>query len=131
MSDYGWSWSTCRPDAQWYGIPSSGSYLNTARFGTYWVGGGIYQKFAQAGYECGGLGVPVKEYQWLSEFGAWGQWFEGGAIYFQGGAWRVAFGNWGQSAGRLAEDPEPVVPEDAEEPPDPPLTPEDSPPPPN
>lgn len=117
MGDYAWTWSGCRPDAQWYGIPGSGSYLNTARFGTYWVGGGIYQKYAQNGYECGALGVPVKEYQWLSEFGAWGQWFEFGAIYYSG-AWRVAYGNWGQTAGRLVEAPEPVIPDDAERPPE-------------
>jgi hypothetical protein len=125
VADNGWSWSTCNPEVQWYGIPGSGSYYWTARFGTYWVGGGIYQRYAAPDirWECGPLGPPVKEYQWLSEFGAWGQWFEYGAIYYQNGAWRVAFGNWGQTAGRLAGEPEVTVPDDAEAPPDAPSSP--------
>lgn len=122
MADYEWSTSGCRPDVQWYGIPGAGSYQHTDRFGTYWIGGGIYQKFAEAGYECGGLGPPVKEYQWLSEFGAWGMWFEGGAIYYSGGAWRIVFGNYGQTHGRLAEETA-AAPADAEYPPDPPVEP--------
>jgi hypothetical protein len=130
VADYGWSWSTCRPYIQWYGVPGSGSYQNTARFGTYWIGGGIYQKFAQVGYECGQLKAPVKEYQWLSEFAAYGMWFEGGAIYYKNGAWQVTYGDYGQTAGRLAEEPEPVIPDDAEVPPDAPVTPDDPPPPP-
>lgn len=123
MGDYTWTWSTCRPDVQWYGVPGQGSHLWTARFGQYWVGGGVYQRFAAAGYECGGLGPPVKAYQWLSEFGAYGQWFEGGAIYYSGGQWRVAYGNFGQTAGRLAEDAT-EVPADAEIPPDMPSAPD-------
>ncbi len=123
MADNAWSWSTCKPDVQWYGVPGQGSYLWTARFGTYWVGGGLYQKFAAVGYECGSLGPPVKEYQWLSEFSAWGMWFLGGAIYFKNGAWQVVYGDFGQTAGRLAPEPEPMIPDDAEAPPDPPVEP--------
>lgn len=118
MADNAWSQSGCRTDVWWYGVPGQGSYYWTARFGQYWVGGGVYQRFAAARYECGGLGAPVKEYQWLSEFGAYGMWFEFGAIYYSGGAWRVAYGNYGQTAGRLVEEPDPVIPADAEVPPD-------------
>ena len=119
MADNQWSQSGCRGDVWWYGVPGQGSYLWTARFGTYWVGGGVYQKFASVGYECGGLGAPVKDYQWLSEFGAYGQWFQGGAVYYSGGQWRIAWGDYGQTAGRLAgENTE--APADAEVPPDPP-----------
>ncbi len=115
------SWSEgCRPGVWWYGIPGQGSYYWTARYGTYWVGGGVYQKFAtyaSPGYECGALGAPVKEYQWLSEFGAYGQWFQGGAIYYSGGQWRIAWGDYGQAAGRLAE-AKSQAPDDAEVPSD-------------
>ncbi len=128
MGDRSWTWSTCNPQVQWYGIPGQGTYYWTARFGTYWVGGGVYQRYASANWECGSLGAPVKEYQWLSEFGAYGQWFEFGAIYYSGGAWRVAYGDYGQTAGRLAEEPEPVTPDDAEVPPDAPVAPDDPPP---
>lgn len=85
-------------------MPGSGTHYWTQRFGQYWVGGGVYQAYAGTGWECGGLGPPVKAYQWLSEFGAYGQWFEGGAIYYSGGRWKTAFGNYGQTAGRLTED---------------------------
>lgn len=118
--DYHWSQSGCsppRPDVEWYGIPGSGSYLRTDRFGTYWVGGGVYQRFASEGYECGRLGPPVKEYQWLSEFSAWGQWFEFGAIYYRNGFWHVAIGNYGQTTGRIFGEGQPV-PEGTEVPPD-------------
>lgn len=119
MADNAWSQSGCRSDVWWYGIPGSGCYYWTARFGQYWVGGGVYQKYASLGFECGGLGAPVKEYQWLSEFSAFGMWFQGGAIYFSGGQWRVGWGDYGQTAGRLTEaNTEP--PADAEVPPDPP-----------
>jgi hypothetical protein len=117
VADNAWSQSTCRGDVYWYGVPGAGSYLWTQRFGTYWVGGGVYAKFAAVGYECGGLGAPVKEYQWLSEFSAYGQWFQGGAIYYQGG-WKVAWGDYGQTAGRLAGEVWPEAPDDAEVPPD-------------
>ncbi len=132
MADNAWSQSTCRSDVFWYGVPGAGSYLWTARFGQYWVGGGLYQKYAALGYECGGLVAPVKEYQWLSEFSAYGMWFQGGAIYYSGGAWRVAWGDYGQTAGRLAEDDAEVVaaPADAEVPPGAPVAPADPPPPP-
>lgn len=118
MADNAWSQSTCRGDVWWYGVPGQGTHYWTARFGQYWVGGGVYQRYAAAGYECGNLGPPVKAYQWLSEFGAYGQWFEGGAIYYSGGQWRIALGDYGQTAGRLAEETEPVIPDDAEVPPD-------------
>lgn len=81
----------------------------------------MYQRYASYGppsWECGALGPPVKVYQWLSEFGAYGQWFEGGAIYYSGGRWRIALGQYGQIAGRMASDPE--SPREAEVPPDPP-----------
>ncbi len=92
MGDNAWSWSTCNPAVQWYGVPGAGSYYWTQRYGQYWVGGGVYQRYASAGFECGGLGAPVKEYQWLSEFAAYGMWFQFGAIYYQGGSWKIAFG---------------------------------------
>jgi hypothetical protein len=92
------------------------------------VGGGLYQKYAAEGWECRALGPPVKPYQWLSEFQAFGQWFIGGAIYYKFGAWQVAYVDWGQTAGRLTAEPEPVVPDDAEAPTDPPVEPADSPP---
>lgn len=103
----------------WYGIPGSGSHYWTARYGQYFVGGGIHQKYAQQNYECGPLGPPVKAYGWLSEFGAAGQWFVGGAIFYRDGAWRMVLGNYGQTAGRLTE-VETQPPDDAEVPPDPP-----------
>lgn len=79
----------------------------------------MYQRYAQPDmrWECGRLGPPVKVYQWLSEFAAWGQWFEGGAIFWRNG-WEVALGNYGQTAGRLTESPLVVAPADAEVPPD-------------
>ncbi len=130
MGDNAWSWSTCNPAVQWYGVPGAGSYYWTQRYGQYWVGGGVYQRYASAGFECGGLGAPVKEYQWLSEFAAYGMWFQFGAIYYQGGSWKIAFGDWGQTAGRLTAEPEPVIPDDAERPPEGevPVTPDDPPP---
>ncbi len=120
MADGSWSGSSCRSDVLWYGVPGQGCHYWTARFGQYWVGGGIYQRYAAADlrWECGRLGPPVKAYQWLSEFGAYGMWFEGGAIYYKNGAWQVAFGNYGQTAGRLTESPFVEAPADAEVPPD-------------
>jgi hypothetical protein len=115
VADNEWSQSGCRPEVWWYGIPGAGSYLWTQRFGTYWVGGGVYQKYASVGYECGGLIAPVKEYQWLGEFSAYGMWFQGGAIYYSGGQWRIAWGDYGQTAGRLTET-NPQAPDDAETP---------------
>jgi hypothetical protein len=123
VADGAWSYSTCRPDVQWYGVPGQGSHLYTVRFGQYWVGGGVYQAFAAARWECGALGPPVKAYQWLTEFGAYGQWFEGGAIFYRSGRWQVVYGNYGQTAGRLTEAPEVEAPADAELPPDPPTSP--------
>lgn len=81
-------------------MPGEGCHYWTARYGQYWVGGGVYQKYREWNWECGNLGPPVKPYDWLSEFGAYGQWFEGGAIYYSNGAWRVALGDYGQTAGR-------------------------------
>lgn len=103
MGDNFWSESTCKGGVWWYGIPGQGCWYWTERYGQHFVGGGVYQKYAQAGWECGALGEPVKGYQWLSEFAADGQWFLGGAIYFKNGAWRIVFGDYGQTAGRLAE----------------------------
>lgn len=128
MADYEWSVSGCccptRPDVWWKGYPGSGSYYHTDRYGTYWVGGGVHTTYAWHNYECGTnavrLGAPVKEYQWLGEFGAYGQWFEFGAIFYKNGGWQVRIGNWGQTAGRDAELQEVEPPEDAEQPPDPP-----------
>ncbi len=117
MADGAWSWSTCNASVQWYGVPGQGCHYWTARYGQHWVGGGIYQRYAAAGWECGGLGPPVKAYQWLSEFASYGQWFLGGAIYFSGGQWRTVYGNFGQTAGRLAGDTA-DSPTDAELPPD-------------
>ncbi len=119
MADNAWSTSTCRPDVMWYGIPGAGCHYWSQRFGQYWVGGGLYQTYAAAGFECGNLGPPVKAYQWLSEFGAFGMWFENGAIYFSGGRWRVALGSFGQTANRLVSVTE-LPPAKAEMPPDPP-----------
>lgn len=100
-------WSTgCRSDVEYYGYPGSGSYYRS-RFGTYWVGGGVFQKFASLGYECyvsPFLGAPVKAYGWIQEMnygqGCYGQWFENGAIGYHGGAWRIMYGNYGQTGGR-------------------------------
>lgn len=129
MADNAWSASSCKPSVWWYGVPGQGCWYWTSRFGQYWVGGGVYQKYAVEFWECGRLGEPVKEYQWLSEFGANGQWFLGGAIYFKNGSWQVAPGNYGQTAGRLAhveapssaesppEDEVPVTPSPAPKPP--------------
>lgn len=100
MADGSWSQSTCRGDVWWWGVPGEGTHYWTQRFGQYWVGGGVYQTYAGANWECGGLGPPVKSYGWMTEFGAWGQWMEGGAIYFASGAWRVRYGDFGQTAGR-------------------------------
>lgn len=109
MADYGWSWSTCRGDVQWYGIPGSGCYYWTARFGQHWVGGTVYQWFAWYGYECpGGLGPPINPYGDMDGFagGGMGQWFENGCIMYRyaTGRWTVYFGQYGQLNGRLVEE---------------------------
>ncbi len=98
----------------WYGFPGQGCYYWTARFGVQWVGS-TWATFKAWGFECGALGPPVKDFEFLSEFGAAGQWFQFGAIYFKNGAWRVTIGDYGQTAGRLADVGE--WPEDAEMPP--------------
>jgi hypothetical protein len=103
VGDGYWSWSGCRSDVQWYGFPGQGAYYNTARFGTHWVGP-THSTYHDWGYECGALGAPVKDYEYLTEFAAAGQWFEGGAIYYKNGGWHVALGNFGQTAGRLTAD---------------------------
>jgi hypothetical protein len=54
-------------------------------------------------------------------------WFQGGAIYYSGGQWRIAWGDYGQTAGRLAE-VNPEAPDDAEVPPDAPVPPKRKPP---
>jgi hypothetical protein len=116
VADGAWSTSGCRADVKWYGYPGQGAYYWTARFGTIWVGA-THATYAATGYECGGLGAPVKPYQWLTEFAAYGQWFEGGAIFYRSGRWQVAYGNFGQTAGRLAGAPEESeAPADAERP---------------
>lgn len=104
MADGAWSVSSCRPDVQWYGVPGAGSHVYTARYGQYWVGGGVYQKWKEWGYECGVLGPPVKAYGWIQEMnynrGCYGQWFENGAIGYHDRKWNVMAGNYGQTAGR-------------------------------
>lgn len=129
MADNAWSQSGCDGSVWWYGVPGAGCYYWTERYGQYWVGGGIYQKYASAGYECGALGPPVKEYQWLSEFAAYGQWFLGGAIYYSNGAWRMVLGQYGQTTGRMDAD-QWDTPPNTEEPPDAPVEPENRPDPP-
>ncbi len=114
MADNAWSQSVCRADTQWYGVPGQGTYYYTPRFGVHWVGGGVYQTYKSWGFECRDLGPPVKDYEWISEFGGYGQWFIGGVIVYTGGAWRVYIGDWGQTANRLG-DAEP--PAGAESPP--------------
>ena len=104
MGERFWSTSNCRPDVWWYGISGQGCWYWTARFGQYWVSGGVHQKYSQVAYECGMLGVPVKSYGWISEFGNNGQWFEGGCIVWSGTQWVIKVGDWGQTAGRLAGD---------------------------
>lgn len=125
MGEGFWSYG-CRNDVEYKGYSGLGSYYRS-RYGTYWVGGGVYQKFASVGYECyvyPFLGAPVKDYGWVQEMnygrGCYGQWFENGAIGYHDGQWRIMYGNYGQTAGRLADEPEPVIPDDAEVPPDPP-----------
>ena len=100
MGDRFWSVG-CRSDVEWYGYPGWGAYYRS-RFGTFGVSGGVYQRYASIGYECSPLGPPVKEYGWIAEMnygrGCWGQWFEGGAIGYHDGAWRIMYGRYGQSA---------------------------------
>jgi hypothetical protein len=108
VADGAWSASRCRPDVLWWGVPGAGTWYWTARFGQYWVGGVVYQLYAQNGYECGGLGAPVKPYGFISEFGGGGEgvWFEGGAIVYRYDTrrWHVYGGLYGQTAGRLADE---------------------------
>ncbi len=116
MADNAWSLSGCgRSDVWYYGIPGSGCWYWTARYGTYWVGSDLGPYGAQ-GWECGALGAPVKAYEYLTEFGAAGQWFEHGALYYKNGAWHEALGDYGQTAGRITADPG-DWPADAELPP--------------
>lgn len=99
-------WSNgCRSDVEYKGFSGIGSYYRS-RFGEWWVGGGVYQKYASVGYECyvePFLGAPVKAYGWIAEMnygrGCWGQWFENGAIGYHDGAWRVMYGRYGQTGG--------------------------------
>lgn len=122
----------CRNDVEWKGYSGVGSYYRS-RFGEYWVGGGVYQRYAATGrYECYGhpfLGAPVKAYGWIAEMnygrGCWGQWFENGAIGYHDGAWRIMYGNYGQRGGMSLASPQAQVRRskprpDAEVPPDPP-----------
>jgi hypothetical protein len=95
-----WSTDPCRPDVYWYGISGQGCWYWTQRFGQYWVSGGIHQKYGQVLYQCGMLGTPVKTAGFLSEFNAQGQWFEGGAIYWNGREWVIFVGDKGQTYGR-------------------------------
>lgn len=116
MADGAWSQSTCRSDVFWWGVPGSGCWYWTARFGQHWVGGGVWQMYANRGFECGDLGPPVKDYGFISEFGGGnGTWFQNGCIIFRLGVWTVFVGDYGQTAGRLAED---VRPDDLENPPE-------------
>lgn len=100
MADGAWSQSGCRPDVWWYGVPGSGCWYWTARFGQYWVSGGVHWKYSHMSYECGALGVAVKSYGYISEFNTEGQWFEGGCIVWNGSNWVAYLGDWGQTAGR-------------------------------
>lgn len=106
MADNAWSQSGCRPDVWIYGVPNQGAYAWTARFGMYWVTGGVYQAWKSQGFECGLAGPPVKESGWIAEMnygrGCVGQWFENAAIGFHDGAWHIMYGQYGQTAGRLA-----------------------------
>lgn len=112
QGDNAWTQSPCRPDVWIYGVPGQGSWTWHARWGTFWVGGGVYQawknqgyEWKNQGYECGILGPAVKAYGWIAEMnygqGCPGQWFEGGAVGYHNGAWRIMYGNYGQTAGRL------------------------------
>ncbi len=103
MAERAWSQSGCRADIWWYGINGQGCWYWTQRYGQYWVSGGLHQKYGQVAYECGMLGVPVKSYGWISEFGGNGQWFVGGCIVWMNGQWVIKVGNWGQTAGRLMD----------------------------
>lgn len=80
----------------------------------HWVGS-TWATYAAWSFECGQLGPPVKDFEFLTEFASAGQWFLGGAIYFKNGAWHVAVGDFGQTANRLADVGE--WPADAEMPP--------------
>lgn len=106
MGDNFWSQSGCRPDVWIFGVPGQGAYAWTARFGTHWVTGGVYQAWKSQGFECGIAGPPVKEAGWVAEMnygqGCVGQWFENAAIGYHDGAWRIMYGQYGQTAGRLA-----------------------------
>lgn len=53
MGERFWSTSNCRPDVWWYGISGQGCWYWTARFGQYWVSGGVHQKYSQVAYEWG------------------------------------------------------------------------------
>lgn len=105
MGEGFWSYG-CRNDVEYKGYSGLGSYYRS-RFGTHWVGGGIYQKFAEGGrFECYGhpfLGAPVKGYGWIAEMnygqGCYGQWFENGAVGYHDGAWRIMYGQYGQTGG--------------------------------
>lgn len=129
MADGSWSQSSCRADVFWWGVPGSGCHYWTQRFGQYWVGGGVYQKYASLGWECGVLGPPVRAYGWVAEMnygrGAYGQWFQNGAIGYHDGQWNLMAGDYGQTAGRLAGEGVPAT--DAEVPPDQPAVPTDVP----
>lgn len=108
MGERFWSGSSCRSDCQWYGISGQGCWYWTARYGQYWVSGGVHTKYSQVLYECGMLGVPVKSYGWVSEFANNGQWFEGGCIVWNGSEWVIHVGDWGQTAGRFADISTPI-----------------------
>ncbi len=117
MADGSWSQSGCqpsRPDVWWFGFPGQGCYYWTFRFGQHWVGSNL-ALYAAWNHECGQLGPPVKDFEFLTEFGAAGQWFEHGAMYFKFGTWHVVIADYGQTAGRLADVGE--WPTDAELPP--------------
>ncbi len=94
-------WSTgCRRDVEWYGFPGQGSYYRWNGGPMRWVGGGVWSKYRDMGFECGALGPPVKDYGWIGEMnygrGCFGQWFAGGAIGYHDGRWNVMLGYYGQ-----------------------------------
>jgi hypothetical protein len=100
-----WSQSACRGDTWWWGVVGSGTWYWTARFGTQWVGGTVYQLYAWQGYECGALGPPINPYGYIPDFGGGeGMWFENGCIIFRytTARWTTYYGQYGQLANRLA-----------------------------
>lgn len=113
QADGYWSASTCRAGCSWLGYPGQGAYYSSSH-GTHWVGA-AHAAYASLGYECGRLDVPVKDYGWVGEFSAFGQWFLGGVLFYRSGYWWVSYGNFGQAG--IAHHAVPVQVLEAPEPP--------------